>query len=89
MPRDELKAKLRAKLRGMKMSRQTKAGLDNHMTKLEDQLAEAKTSSEKKKINDTISLINKIEEDREKSINDDHPEYPDFSGYGGSLEHND
>uniref|UniRef100_A0A6C0EMC8 Uncharacterized protein n=1 Tax=viral metagenome TaxID=1070528 RepID=A0A6C0EMC8_9ZZZZ len=83
---ENLKAKLRAKLREAKLGRQSQFVLDNRMDKLEEQLERVKTHDEEIKIRKEMELIEKIEEKRISSVNDDFAEYDDNANYGGGME---
>ena len=86
---EDLRAKLKAKLYQAKLSRQPQTCLDDRLDKLEEQLENSKSHKEREQIRKQIALIEKIEENRQNSINDDYAQYDDKASYGGGIEHND
>ena len=87
-PKIVLRKKLKDKLREKHLERTSRETRDAKLDNLEQRLKKAKTTAEKKKIQDEIDLLEKIDE-REGYFCGEFPDYGDSGGYGGGCEHPD
>jgi hypothetical protein len=86
--KEDLKEKLKQKLKEKKLERTCRTVRDNMLEKLEDKLDNCRNPTERKKLKDNISVLEKIQE-KEENFAGDFPEYGDGSTYGGSLDRSD
>ena len=87
VPKEDLKLKLKQKLKEKQLERTSRFVRDNRMDKIEEKLEESKNFAERKKLEDELALLEKIQEKELNSFSGDFPEYPDGASYGGGLEH--
>lgn len=88
MPKKQLSEnaiKLREKLKEQKMLRRTEHSLTAQREYLEDNLKVCKSQKEKKKIQESLNRLEKVEVLREPKEND-YADYVDNIGFSGSME---
>jgi len=83
-----LKELLREKLQAKKLSRTSRHARDLKADALEEKLENTTDPEEKKRIINTLELIDKIE-DKENSFSGEFPDYAVRADMGGQMEHSD
>jgi tRNA A37 methylthiotransferase MiaB len=86
---DDLRKKLREKLREKTLARKPRDVRDERVHILEKRLKRCKDPVEKEKIKKELELLYKIEEQEENNIASEYPDYGDNATYGGGIEHDD
>ena len=88
--KEELRARLRAKMNVKKLHRTSRIIRDQEMEDIEDKLDDKRLSGkEKKRLKERLKLLEEVEEQQFNAMNDDYAEYVDTGSYGGSMERPD
>jgi hypothetical protein len=89
MDKDALKKKLRDKLKEKKTERKTQLVRQKQYTNLKEKLKKTLDEEERKKIESTIDMLERIEEKEFNSFGGEFAEYNDSYDCGGSMVRND
>jgi hypothetical protein len=86
---ESLREKLRQKLREKQLGRTSFSVRENRLEKLEDKLEETNNHTDRQRIKDEISLLEKVRENEMNTVAGEYPDYGDNAGYGGAMERPD